>query len=74
MRTGTSVWLFLRHDGPEQPDGHVIAGALGDVVGMVPLLTIDSLGYMCGGVFVLSYLRPVSVCQREPTPVVQRTA
>jgi MFS family permease len=41
--------------------GTVIAGALGDVVGIIPLLTVDCLGYVCGGIFVLVYLRAVRV-------------
>jgi MFS family permease len=38
--------------------GTVLAGALGDIVGIIPLLTLDCLGYVCGGLFVLAYLRP----------------
>jgi MFS family permease len=41
--------------------GTVLAGALGDIVGIIPLLTLDCLGYVCGGLFVLAYLRPKRV-------------
>jgi Na+/melibiose symporter-like transporter len=37
--------------------GMALAGALGDLVGVLPLLTIQSVGYVMGGGLVLSRLR-----------------
>ncbi len=37
--------------------GTAIAGALGDVAGIVPLLTFQGLGYVVAGVLVLSALK-----------------
>lgn len=48
--------------------GTTVAGAFGDVVGIVPLLTVQALGYLLGGLVVLASRSEV-VEQSRPWPV-----
>ncbi|GAA0939607.1 MFS transporter [Kribbella koreensis] len=50
--------------------GIVGAGALGDVVGIIPLLVVQGLGFSIGGVVVLSRLRILTPAPAEPVPAV----
>jgi MFS family permease len=49
--------------------GIVGAGALGDVVGIIPLLVIQGLGFSVGGLVVLRRLRILTPAPAEPVAV-----
>jgi len=52
--------------------GTLLAGVLGDVIGIVPVIAVQGVGYAVAGLIVLAYLPGVR--RRRPTPIGQPAA